>query len=717
MIVRFPFSVAIMLALLTLWLPAVYAGEPAGDWPVTGHDQNGSYFSPLAGIAAGNVDRLGFAWDFDLAGGRGQESTPIVVDGVMYASSIWGHAFALDARTGKELWHYDPEVPGGAGRYVCCDVVNRGLAYRDGRVFVASLDGRLHALDAATGKPVWIIDTIIDHRAPYASTGGVILTGDAVIIGNAGADLDKEGARGYVSAYDIANGALKWRFFVVPPAPGQPLENPELALARKSWGPSAAGRTIEHWGGGGSPWDGITYDPALDMVYVGTGNAAPYDQHQRSKDLGADDLYCASILAIQAGTGRLAWYYQETPGDHWDYDATQKMMLADLDIGGKTRPVIMQASKNGFFYVLDRTDGKLLGANPFTFVNWAKRIDLKSGRPVVSKDADYYGKPKNIYPSWAGGHTWNPTSFDSQTGLVYIPSLDVPNLMFDLKKNGGSVKHLEGFFTVNGIIPDEGFVAADNKRVFGDLPDREYLKRQAKRPLVREILKAFDPKTGKVVWSRVTSEGLRGYDGGVLSTAGNLVFQGRGSGQLWVYAADSGDVLKVVETGSHIMAAPMTYQIDGVQYVAVQAGYGGAAFTSGPIPPSSAAFTHQNVNRIIVFKLDGGAVPPPPERPAEPFLKPPVSTAGKAEIQHGEDKFVEQCSRCHVFGPSITPDLRKLPPEIHDSFKDIVLRGALSPMGMGAFGDVLTEADADAIHAYLIDMAAQGYEDQSRAKP
>jgi quinohemoprotein ethanol dehydrogenase len=708
---------AILFVLLALRPPAAFAAEPAGDWPVTGHDQAGGYFSPLDGISAGNVDRLGFAWDFDLGGGRGQESTPIVVDGIMYASSIWGHAFALDARTGKQLWHYDPEVPGGAGRYACCDVVNRGLAYRNGRVFVASLDGRLHALDAATGKPAWVIDTIIDHAAPYGSTGGVVLTGDSVIIGNAGADLGKEGTRGYVSAYDIANGALKWRFFVVPPAPGLPLENPELALARKSWGPSAPDRTAERWGGGGSPWDGITYDPALDLVYVGTGNAAPYDQHQRSKDLHADDLYCASILAIHAGTGRLAWYYQETPGDHWDYDATQKMMLADLDIGGTTRPVIMQASKNGFFYVLDRTDGKLLGAEPFTFVNWAKRIDLKTGRPVVTRNADYSAKPKNIYPSWAGGHTWNPTSFDPRTGLVYIPSIDAPNLMFDLQKNGGSVKHLEGFFTVNGIIPDDGFVAADNKRIFGDLPDREYLKRQAKRPLVREILKAFDPKTGKVVWSRVTSEGLRGYDGGVLSTGGNLVFQGRGSGQLWVYAADTGDVLKVVETGSHIMAAPMTYQIDGVQYVAVQAGYGGAAFTAGPIPPSSAAFTHQNVNRIIVFKLDGGAVPPPPERPAEPFLKPPASTAGKAEIEHGEDKFVEQCSRCHVFGPSITPDLRKLPAEIHDSFKDIVLRGALSPMGMAAFGDVLSEADADAIHAYLIDMAAQGYEDQIRAKP
>jgi len=377
--------------------------------------------------------------------------------------------------------------------------------------------------------------------------------------------------------------------------------------------------------------------------------------------------------------------------------------------------VIMQASKNGFFYVLDRTDGKLLGADPFTFVNWAKRIDLKTGRPVFSKAADYYDKPKNIYPSWAGGHSWNPTSFEPRTGLAYIPSIDASNVMVDLQKNGGSLSHLEGFFTVNGIIPDENFVAADNKRLFGDLPDREYLKRQAKRPLVREILKAYDPKTGKVVWSRITSEGLRGYDGGVLSTAGNLVFQGRGSGQLWAYAADSGKVLKVVETGSHIMAAPMTYEIDGVQYVAVQAGYGGAAFTVGPIPPSSAAFTHQNVNRIIVFKLGGGPVPRPPERPAEPFPKPPVSTAGKAEIQRGEDKFVEQCSRCHVFGPSITPDLRKLPPEIHDSFKDIVLRGALSPMGMAAFGDVLSEADADAIHAYLIDMAAQGYEDQSRA--
>ena len=659
-------------------------------WPFGGGDAQGRYYAPLKNIDASNVDRLGFAWDYDMHTGRGQEATPLVVGGVMYTSGIWGLAYALDARTGKEIWHYDPGVPGGRARYACCDIVNRGVAYRNDTVFVASLDGRVHAINAKTGKARWIAETITDKKQPYTSTGAVLLTKDAIVIGNSGADLGDGSLRGYISALDIETGALKWRFYTVPPAQHGKIQ------------------------GGGTVWDGLSYDPQTDLIFLGTANAAPYLKSQRS-DAQGDDLFSASIVAVHAATGRLAWYYQETPGDQWDYDAVQKFILADLSIGGVPRHVLMQASKNGFFYVLDRASGELLAADAFSYVNWATGVDLKTGRPHETKTADYAQRPKNIYPSWAGAHTWNPMSYDPDTKLVYIPSIDAPNVMFNMTINGGSVRHLEGFFTSNGLIPDDTYDAAATQRIFGPLPATASLQGERHgSKLVSEILKAWDPVKRKIVWQRTTSETNRGYDGGVLTTGGNLLFQGRGNGELWVYAADTGKPLKVIQTGSHIMAAPMTYAIDGVQYVALQCGYGGSGI-GYPIPPSSAAYRYENENRILVFKLGGGAVPTPPARAPEPYPAPPENHASVAEINRGEDKFVEQCSRCHVFGPGITPDLGKLTPELHAAFKDIVLHGAFASMGMANFSDVLTESDADAIHAYLIDQERQGYEKQGRA--
>jgi len=375
----------------------------------------------------------------------------------------------------------------------------------------------------------------------------------------------------------------------------------------------------------------------------------------------------------------------------------------------------MQAAKNGFFYVLDRKTGKLLAAKNFTYVNWASHIDMATGRPVVTAAADWYSSPKNVYPSWSGGHTWNPMSMSAQTHLVYIPVIDQPAVWVDLQHNGGRVKYIEGFFTVNGIYPDDTYDAAALKSLYGPLPDLQALRATRKVNLVRELLRAWDPVAQKIVWEHETSSGIRGYDGGVMSTAGNLVFQGRGSGELWVYAADSGKVLKVIKTGSHMMAAPMTYSVGGEQFVAVQAGYGGTAITVGPIPPSSAALKYQNTNRIIAFKLGGGAVPTPPARVDPPFEKPPAPTATQAQIDAGEVKFAEQCTRCHQFGPSITPDLRKLNAGLHAAFKDIVLRGQLAPLGMERFDDLLSDTDVDNIHAYLIDQSWAGYRQQQGA--
>lgn len=677
------------------------------NWFTGGRDKDDSYYSPLTTIDGKTVGQLGFAWQYDLGTERGQEATPIVVDGVMYTSGTWGYAYALDAATGHELWRFVPQVENIYARNPCCDLVNRGVAVWKGKVYVASVDGHLHALNAATGQQIWEADTILDHKLPYSSTGAPQIAGDVVVIGNGGADMGHVAVRGYVAAYDLQTGAFKWRFYTVPPAVGQPYENPELAAADKTWDPHRQ----PQFNGGGTAWDGLAYDAKLNLIYLGTANAAPYDLRQ----LGSaklDSLYTASILALHADTGRLAWYYQTTPRDSWDFDAVQKFILAELDIAGKPRQVIMQASKNGFFYVLDRKTGQLLSAKNYTYVNWASGVDMKTGRPLVTKQADWYASPKTIYPSWAGGHTWNPMSYSSQTHLVYIPVLDVPSVWVDLLHNGGSVKYIDGFFTVNGIIADDTYDSEDLKRLYGPVPDMAAIKASRPQKPVRELLRAWNPSTGKSVWEVETSAGIRGYDGGVMSTAANLVFQGRGSGELWIYAADTGKVLKVIQTGSHILAAPMTYAIHGEQFVAVQVGYGGAAITVGPIPPSSAALKYQNSNRIIAFRLSGGEVPKPAPRDDGPFHVPPTQTASAASISAGEIKFIEECSRCHVLGPSSTPDLRRLGAELHAAFNEIVLHGVLAPTGMERFDDLISEEDADNIHAYLIDQSWIAYRAQ-----
>jgi quinohemoprotein ethanol dehydrogenase len=681
------------------------ANSEPQNWFTGGRDKDGSYFSPLKTINAGNVARLGFAWDYDLGDPmRGQEASPIVIDGVMYTSGTWGYVYAVEAATGKPLWRYDPKSDFFMGRNPCCDLVNRGVAVWKGKVYVASGDGRLHALNAATGQKIWEADTIIDRKLPYSSTGAPQIAGAVVVIGNGGADMRHGAVRGYVSAYDLETGELKWRFYTVPPAPGQPYENPELAAADKTWD---AGRSPE-FKGGATVWDGFAYDASSNLLYFGTANAAPYDLRQVGPG-HLDALYATCIIAVDATTGRMAWYYQTTPHDSWDYDAVQKLILADLPINGTTRSVIMQASKNGFFYVLDRRTGQLLSAKKFAYANWASQVDLKTGRPVLTPQSDWHTAPKIIYPAWYGAHTWNPMSFSAQTGLVYIPVIDAPAIWVDLNRKTSKVKYIEGFFTANGIIPDDTYDAKEASRVFGPVPSNEEVKALRHERAVRELIRAWDPARQKVVWEHETSAGIRGYDGGTMSTAGNLVFQGRGSGELWVYAADTGKVLKVLKTGSHLMAAPMTYAINGEQFVAVQAGYGGVGITVGPIPPSSAAFSHQNTNRIIAFKLGGGDVPQPAPRIEPPLEQPPEQTATQAQIDAGEIKFIEQCSRCHQFGPSITPDLRRLNAGLHGAFKDILLHGALAPAGMERFDDLLSEQDADNVHAYLIDQAWVAY--------
>ena len=418
-VVATPLTVTSLLAAAS---PAEGAAAPR-EWPLYGGTVDEARFSPLAQINAKNVTSLGFAFefkDFVVRGRthRGNEATPLVADGVMYFAGPWSVVYALDAANGKLLWKFDPQVDGQWARRACCDVVNRGVALLDGRVFVATLDGYLIALDAKSGALRWRTDTFTDRSTMnYSSTGAPRIAGRKIVIGNGGAEM---GARGYVSAFDATTGALAWRFFTVPGDPAKgPDESPDVTAARKTWSPQS------RWdlGGGGTVWDSMVYDPALDLLYVGVGNGMPHPVWSRSPG-GGDNLYLSSIVALDASTGRLRWHYQTTPADSYDYTATQNMILANLTIGGESQPVLMQAPKNGFFYVLNRATGKLLSANAYTRVTWAEKVDMATGRPVLTSQADYSTQPKEIWPSQAGGHNWMPMSYSGAAGLAFIPALD-----------------------------------------------------------------------------------------------------------------------------------------------------------------------------------------------------------------------------------------------------------------------------------------------------
>jgi quinohemoprotein ethanol dehydrogenase len=671
------------------------ADHMQGDWPTAGRDAEGSYHSPLAAINAGNIGELGFAWQYPLGTTRGLEATPLVVDGVLFTSGNWGRVYALDAATGRELWTFIPRIDGQWGRYACCDVVNRGVALSKGHVYVGALDGFLYSLDARTGQVVWKVDTLLSRGAstPYTVTGAPLIAGDMVVIGNSGADFG--GVRGYVSAFSLATGALRWRFFTVPrnPALGSQ-DQAHLEHALSTWNARYDWRS----GGGGTVWDGLAFDESAQLIYIGTDNAAPYDVQRGSRDIG-DDLYISSIVALHAGTGTLAWYYQEVPQEHWDYGATQKFVLAGLNVRGRPRAVIMQAAKDGFFYVLERITGELLSAKNFVFVNWTRGIDPSTHRPLPDAAADYLSGPKLIYPGMAGAHNWQPMSYDSASGLVFIPAFEQPMVYVETSKlPAGPV---QGTFTVTGVAPED-YAPKAMARLYGVLPPLDALAAAAGGgvPRSRSVLVAFDPLTGRTVWQQPSSAL---WDGGVLSTAGDLVLRGTIGGALEAYAAHDGRHLRSIDVGTSIMAAPMTYVANGKQYVAVMAGFGGGGSTA--FPPRSAAYTYGNQGRIIALALGGAAVPKP-----APFIEPPVPApppreGSPAVIGRGEILYNRYCSRCHVFGRGALPDLRRMSPATHQIFYRIVLAGAYADKGMGRWDDVLSEADARAIHAFIVDQS------------
>jgi quinohemoprotein ethanol dehydrogenase len=532
------------------------------EWLTVGHDWAETHYSTLKQIDAGNVKRLGLAWNTELGVTGLLESPPLVSNGILYATGTWSTVFALDARTGKILWQWDPAIVKTGGPAVCCGPVNRGLALYKDKVFAGLLDGKLVALDARTGKVRWAAQTT-PVAEDYSITGAPRVYKGRVIVGNAGNEF---GVRGYTSAYDAESGKLLWRTYHVPGDPSKPSESKAMEAAGKTWNPKS-----EWWkiGGGGADWDSYSYDPDADLVYVGTGQGTPWNHEFRG---GGDNLYICSVLALRGATGELVWYYQNTPNDAWDYDATQPMILVDLTIGGRLRKVLMQSPKNGFFYVLDRLTGELISAEPITNVTWASGIDKKTGRPIETKTARYGTQPVMISPGPAGAANWHAPSWNPGTGLVYIPGQDTSySFVKDTK-----YQYQKGKFNIGaGLkLPD-------------DWSENDPMKREG-------FLVAWDPIGQKERW-RVLIPKTQ-YNSGTLTTAGNLVFHATVNGLFRAFSADKGEKLWEIQIGSG-PAVPTTFELDGKQYISILAGRGGKGVQTC---------------RVWTFVLDGNAAMPTP---------------------------------------------------------------------------------------------------------
>ena len=671
------------------------ADADPGEWLSHGRTYSEQRFSPLSQINAGNVKSLGVAWAYRTYSVRGLEATPIVSNGVMFITLAWSKVIALDAKTGKELWTYDPHVPGATGRYACCDVVNRGVALWKGAVFVGTLDGRLVSLDAATGKLRWTVDTVENHDRVYTITGAPRVFDGLVVIGNGGAEYD---ARGYMSAYDAETGKLVWRFHVVPGDPSKPQENAALTAALKTWDTTAKYKWWQN-GGGGAPWNSISFDPGLDLLYFGTGNGNPWNREVRSPK-GGDNLYLSSVVALHAKTGQFAWAYQTTPGDTWDFDSTADVVLADLKIGGQVRKVLLHAPKNGFFYVIDRTNGKLISAQKFGLVTWARGIDMKTGKPVEDPDARYTKKMAVVYPQTVGAHNWQPMTYDPQTGLVYIPSMDGAAIFIGQKEITYHPKSWNlgiDFVAMSKLI--QQMIAAGKPPA----PSVGYLK-------------AWDPVAQKEVW-QVSMGGS--WNSGLLSTAGGLVFAGDAYGHFTAYDAKTGAKLWTIDLKTGILAPAMSYMIDGTQYIALLAGWGGAGGLAAFRDPATALARFQtNQGRLFVFKLGGSQTVAALAPEGAPLEEPPPQTANAATIAKGFMLYHQTCLVCHGFfaqSEGEVPDLRLMPKEIFDQFDSVVLDGALADNGMASFKDVLSKDDAHAIRAYILDQAHAAW-DQAHPK-
>lgn len=641
------------------------------DWLSYGKNYNEDRFSPLNQINTSTIDSLGLAWSINLGTSRGIEATPIVVDGIMYTTGPWSVVYAIDARKGELIWTYDPKVPKSYGEKACCDVVNRGVAIYKGFVYVGALDGRLIAINAATGEKAWEIQTF-DQAKGYTITGAPRVIDGKVIIGNGGAEY---GVRGYVTAYDVLTGKQAWRFYTVPANPADGFESEAMEEAAKTW-------TGEWWkfGGGGTVWDAMAYDPKLNLLYIGVGNGSPWNRDIRSPE-GGDNLFLSSIVALNPEDGTKKWHYQTTPGETWDYTATQHIILTDLEIDGKTREVLMQAPKNGFFYVIDRTNGEFISAEPYVYTNWAKSIDKTTGRPIETSFSRYPNMNAQIAPSAAGGHNWQPMAYSPVTGLVYIPAREFGMFYgqpdsFDFVDDGRTWNTGSGFNPSKEVHQDSLAGSFHGKLI------------------------AWDPIKQKKAWS---VKHPSPWNAGVLAT-NDFVFQGTAEGDFIAYDAESGKKVWSFPLETGIIAAPITYEIDGTQYVSIAVGWGG-------VLGLWMKFTEQiNPGTLYTFALGKkGQLPDFPKKPIKQLVNLDFE-ASDEQLEHGRTLYARYCSSCHgaddlpPIGGAI-PNLTKSSPEIFAMFNQIVNEGVFLEKGMPDFGDRLSEEDIMDIKNYVLSNA------------
>ena len=659
--------------------------NPKGEWLNHGRTYKEQRYSPLTDINKNNVNELDLAWSFKFDTARGMEATPILHDGVLYVSTGWSHVHAIDARSGDELWHYDAKVPKSQLAKTCCGPVNRGVAIwqKDNssplQIFFGSLDGRLIALDAKTGKENWSVQST-PTDGNYSITGAPRIVKDMVIIGNGGGEL---GVRGYITAYDVSSGEMRWRFYTVPGDRNKPQESEALKKALPTW-------SGEEWyklgGGGGTVWDSIVFDPELDILYIGTGNGSPWNRDLRSPG-GGDNLYLSSIVAINPDNGKYIWHYQTTPADNWDYTATQQMILAEIEINNEIRSVIMQAPKNGFFYVLDRKTGELISAEKFGHVTWATHVDMETGKPVESEFADYQENGGSyIWPSPYGAHNWQPMSYSKKTGYIYIPVQTIPAYFSGQKEVSYKVNRWNTGVNLNESRSPASWVAA----------------KASLDALVYGELVAWDPIKQERAW---TVRHPKPSNGGTLSTAGDLVFQGTWDGAFAAYDALSGNQLWQYQSDSAILAGPITYELDGEQYVAVTQGSGGVVMlTIG----EEIRKNFVNQNRLLVFKRGDFNL----ERLTANNTMASLESVkfehdlDIARVKNGEYLYHNNCASCHGLDAKsnyVVPDLRYMSEETHDNFATIVLGGSLTHKGMIGFYETLSLDDVGMIHDYLRD--------------
>jgi len=646
--------------------------DASADWFSTGRGYDGSHFGEMDQIDRESVDRLGLIWSLDLPGEHTLEATPLAVDGVLYFTGQMGKVYAVKAVNGKVLWEYDPQT----WKYRIENQrlmfpVNRGVAYLQGSVFVGTRDGRLIAVDARSGKERWSRQTVDPKSKKYISGAPLAFDGK-VVIGNGGGDY---GERGYLTAYDAKTGDQLWRFHTAPGDPAAGFESKAMEMASSTW-------SGEYWkvGTGGGPWNGFTYDAELNRLYIGTGNSGPYDPEVRSPG-GGDNLFLASIVAVDADSGKYIWHYQVNPREAWDFKATMNIVLADLEIGGERRPVLMQAPTNGFYYVIDRRDGKLISAGKTGKVTWAERIDVKTGRPVEMPNVRYDQGEVTFWPSPFGTHNWQPMSFSPQTGLTYIPTIKAPatyRRSADTLFEGGGTE-----FIIRKIDPDDG----------------------------TGRLVAWDPVAQRERWS-VAQPNL--WNGGVLSTGGRLVFQGDFDGNFNAFDAENGERLWNFDAGLGIIAAPITYMVDGTQYVSVLVGYGGST-------QSLALFTRAGwkyglqPRRLLTFALDGKERLPP--TPPRDYSYNPVEIPGLRIDRMAADRGAKlyntkSCVVCHGFNAKSSgapaPDLREsgIAADLK-SFGELLRGGALAEFGMPRFAD-MTDAEVRDLFMFIRAAARKG---------